>query len=163
MPLPEFATRTTIWVAIVLYAGSYFAARWQIRRLLWSFACTAFEAHVLCAFAAFYHWSHDIALRETARQTAALTGPSWSGGIYLNYAMAGLWLADTAWWWGAPASYATRPRWLSIAWHGFLFFMVVNGAVVFNPSPTRWRGVCIIAALGAYWLYSTRRTRTAVP
>lgn len=163
MHLPEFLTRATIWAAVLLYAASFIPRSWQTRRLLWTLACAAFEGHVLSAFSAFYHWSHQVALRETATQAAAMTGVYWSGGIYFNYAMALLWLADSACWWIAPASHTQRPHWLTVAWHSFLFFMIVNGAVIFNRSPTRWLGLLVALTLAARFLYSRRRTLTAVP
>jgi len=107
--------------------------------------------HVLCAFAYFHHWSHIAAYRETARQTAELTGWNWGGGIYFNYFFALAWLADVLWWWLSPASFAVRPQWLTVGWHGFLFFMVLNGAVIFVHGPMRWIGLLLCTLLVVLW------------
>lgn len=143
MQAGEFFTRATIWGAVLLYAVAYGLDDERQRRLVWTAACGCFLAHVVFAFAAFYGWSHAVAQTETARQTADFTGMAWEGGIYVNYAMAIFWCAEVAWSWVAPLSHARGPRWLAIGWHSFLFFMVVNGAVIFNRSPTRYLGVAV--------------------
>ena len=86
----EFLTRLSIWLALIAYATAASlllqsrghphwrgGARWA-----WTLGCVFFLVHVVCAFAYFHHWSHAEAYRETARQTAALTGWQWGGGIY---------------------------------------------------------------------------------
>jgi hypothetical protein len=125
--------------------------RFEHARWVWTLGCGFFLVHVLCAFAYFHHWSHVEAVLETARQTAALTGWHWGGGIYFNYVFAAAWLADVLWWWVAPQSFARRPRWLTGTWHGFFFFMVFNGAIVFGHGPVRVLGLVICLALAALW------------
>lgn len=158
MPLGELLTKLTIWLALVAYtigaalwlaprcAGRFFAvARWA-----WTIGCVLFLTHVVCAFSYFHHWSHADAYRETARQTAELTGRPWGGGIYINYVFAAAWLAVVLHSWLAPASF--RPsRWLAV-WHGFVFFMMFNGAVIFVHGPTRWLGILLCVTLAAIWL-----------
>jgi len=163
-------TRSFIWLSLIAYALAIGLlilspehASWRLRaRRIWTFACLAFLAHVLCAFAYFHHWSHTEAYRETARQTAALTGRSWGGGIYFNYLLAALWIADVSWWWLAPQSFDRRPRWLTIAWHVFFFFIVFNGTIVFGRGPVRVLGVDICLVPLACWWYRWRH-RTVVP
>ncbi len=97
------------------------------------------------------------AYRETARQTGELTGFHWGGGLFLNYLLGVLWLADVVWWWMTPASFARRPRGLVLAWHGFLYFMVVNGTVVFGSGPVRWFGLLLCGGLVVLWWWSLPR------
>jgi hypothetical protein len=151
----EFLTRLSIWLALIAYAdaaGLLLQSRehppWRERaRWVWTLGCAFFLVHVLCAFACFHHWSHAAAYRETARQTRELTGWQWGGGIYFNYAFAAAWLADVLWWWLAPRSFSERPSWLEAIWHGFFFFMVFNGAIVFGHGPVRALGGVICFTL----------------
>ena len=155
----EFFTRAAIWLALGAYAtgaGMLLLARgrrdWRTRaRWAWTIGCAFFLMHVVCAFNYFHDWSHAAAYRETARQTAAVTGWHWGGGLFINYAFAMAWLADVVWWWCAPATRARRPAWLTGLWHGFFFFMVFNGAVVFAHGPMRWLGLFICAGLAVLW------------
>ena len=155
----ELLTRLSIWLALVAYAvgaGMWLRARgripWMERaRWTWTVGCGFFLVHVVCAFAYYHHWSHTAAYRETARQTGELTGWPWGGGLYFNYLFAVAWLADVLWWWLAPASFARRSPRLNALWHGFFFFMVFNGAIVFGHGPVRWLGVFVCGSLAGLW------------
>jgi hypothetical protein len=158
MPLGELLTKLTIWLALIAYTlgvalrltprrvdHSISAARWA-----WTIGCVLFLLHVVCAFSYFHHWSHADAYRETARQTAELTGRPWGGGIYINYVFAAAWLAVVLHSWLAPESFRSS-RWLPI-WHGFVAFMMLNGAVIFVHGPTRWLGILLCAVLATLWV-----------
>ena len=155
----ELLTKLTVWLAICAYAcgaALLLVARGRAHvlaraRWVWTIGCALFLAHVVCAFGFFHRWSHDAAYRETARRTAEMTGLHWGGGIFLNYLFAAVWLADTLWWWLAPASFARRPPWLASSWHAFFFFMVFNGTIVFGKGPVRWFGAAICAGLAFVW------------
>lgn len=164
----EFLTRLSIWLALVAYAiavgfllqpGAH-ERRWKCASWAWTLGCSFFIFHVLCAFAFFHHWSHVEAYRETARQTAELTGWHWGGGIYFNYFFAAAWLADVLWWWLGPQSFRRRPSWLNALWHGFFFFMVFNGTIVFGHGPVRVLGVVICLTLTALWWHHRRSALT---
>lgn len=156
----DFLTRLFIWLALLTYpvaTGLILRSPGDLRgrrqaRALWTLGCLFFLAHVFCAFALFHHWSHAEAYRETERQTAALTGWHWGGGIYFNYLFATVWLSDVLWWWLAPHSFDRRPMWLSATWHGFFFFMVFNGTIVFGHGPVRVLGVLICLILATLWM-----------
>lgn len=160
----ELLTRLTVWLALCAYAWGaalllvakgrapvLAGARWA-----WTAGCGFFVVHVVCAFAFFHVWSHDAAYRETARQTEGMTGLRWGGGLFLNYLFAAAWLGDVLWWWLAPGSFARRPRWLTLVWQAFFFFMVFNGAVVFGRGPVRWLGAVICAGLAVLWARTRR-------
>lgn len=161
----ESFTRASVWLAIAGYAAG---AAFQLRatghpnklreaRLAWTLGCGFFLVHVACAFAFFHAWSHAAAERETAQQTAALTGWRWGGGIWFNYVFAVAWLADVLWWWMAPRSFARRSRVIEVLWQSFFFFMVFNGAVVFAHGPVRWLGLAVCGGLAALWWRTARR------
>jgi hypothetical protein len=161
----EFLTRLSIWLALAAYAigaGMQLRARGRMRwregaRWAWTLGCGCFLVHVVCAFAFYHQWSHAAALRETARQTAELTGWRWGGGLWFNYLFAAAWLADVLWWWFAPASFARRLPRLHALWHGFFFFMVFHGAIVFGHGPVRWLGVLVCGSLAGLWWWERRR------
>jgi len=158
----DFLTRLTIWLALCGYAagaGTLLLARRRPRwmagaRLAWTLGCAFFLAHVASAFTYFHHWSHEAAYRETALETSELTGLNWGGGIYLNYLFTLAWLADVGWWWLAPKSYAARSSGITASLHGFFFFMVFNGTVVFGDGPVRWFGVLICGGLNVLWWHA---------
>lgn len=134
--MTEFGQAMTFWAAR-LSGALYFwglvlliRKRWRVERTVTTAALAAYLLHVYCAFEFFYGWSHATALRETARQTAALFGVDWGGGLYLNYALSAVWLADSALSWLRPDGRQSRPAWAGWAVNGFLVFMFVNGSVV---------------------------------
>ena len=161
----EFLTKSSVWLALTAYViGAGFslesngsASRRSAARWAWTIGCGLFPVHVDCAFAYFHHWSHGAAYWETARQTAALTGWSWGGGLYFNYLFALLWLTDVLWSWLAPVRYARRSSAITASWHGFFVFMLFNGAVVFVHGPLRWFGVLLCTMLAILWIRYRRR------
>ena len=126
------------------------ADRWA--RAIWTVGITFALLHVALAFHLIYAWDHDAAVEATARQTADLTGWSWRGGLYVNYAFLAAWLLDVCWWWTRPQSYrsrSTRFEWARLAIFIFMFF---NGAVLFASGAGRLVGsvsvtVVLVAAM----------------
>lgn len=166
-PAGEFLTYWTVRVAFGLYvaalalrlSGKPAPRRRVPARVLWTLGCLAFIVHVACAFHFFHGWSHAHAYRETARQTAELTGVASGFGLYLNYAFLLAWTADAAWAWLGRRN-AQRPPWLAAVLHGFLAFMWFNATVVFPTGPVRWAGVAGFALLA---LLLGRRAAGRVP
>ena len=143
-------TKVTVWLALFGYAAGaacLLLRRRRRARVAWTFGCAWFLAHVLCAFAFHYGWSHATAFAETARQTREVTGSAAGGGVFVSYAFTLLWAADALWWWLDEAGHARRPPLLSALWHAFFFFIVFNGTVVFEHGPARWLGVVICGGL----------------
>jgi hypothetical protein len=165
MPPGEFLTRWTVRTALALYAlGLALRAtaagrrpRLNLARLCWSAGCLAFLLHTVSAFHFYHHWSHGAAYEVTARQTAAVVGLDWGGGLYANYVFASLWTADAFWWWCAPERYLSRPRMLEWALQGFLAFMAFNATVVFGAGAVRWAGLAATVFLAAVLSYAWRR------
>ena len=167
----EWLTKVTVWLALLGYAAGAAClllarrnASWsRPARVAWTFGCAWFLAHVLCAFAFHYGWSHATAFQETARQTREVTGANVGGGVFVSYAFTLAWAADAVWWWLDEAGHRRRPRLLTYAWHGFFFFIVFNGTVVFEHGPARWLGALICGGLGLLWLFTAPRSRRARP
>ena len=159
----EFLTRGTIWISFLAYAIGcvVFATarkqpdgdRWT--RLAWTFGCAALVAHFISAFHFYHSWSHQSAYIETARQTAEVVRINWGGGLFINYAVLILWIADVGWWWFAGLSaYRRRPWLITLLWHGFLLFIIFNATVVFKDGPTRWIGLLVCLTLGLSWVFA---------
>ncbi len=159
----EFLTKATVWLAVIAYtAGTVqmLFARHRGARLAWTLGCAFFLAHVACAFGFYHHWSHAAAYADTARQTQTMTGLNWGGGLYLNDLFAAAWFAEVLWWWTSSTSFLRRPAWLVRTWHGFYFFMIVNGTIVFGHGPARWLGAMVVVALT---IAVTLRARGSLP
>ena len=123
--------------------------RWS--RLIWTIGCIFYVTHVALAFHSFYHWSHDEAYGETARQSAALLGFAWGGGLYFNYLFTVVWMVDTAWWWKGIEAYRRRARWIGLWIQGFMAFIFFNAVAVFPQGPVRYAGIA--AALFLLWMW----------
>lgn len=130
-----FSTETgqaaTIWTArtaaalYVIALALLLGRRHVVSRRVSLAGLAMYLIHVACAFEFFYGWSHTTAYRETARQTQALFGVDWGGGLYLNYVFTLLWTGEcVAAWRGTSLSRARAGV------HAFLAFMVVNATVV---------------------------------
>lgn len=168
----EFLTRLTIWIAVagyfagaICYALARGRPRWDsFARLAWTVGCAGLLAHVACAFHVHHGWSHGAAYRDTARQTAEVFRLDWGGGLYVNYALAALWVADVGWWWWRGlGAYRRRPWPLAAAWHAFLLFIVFNATVVFEGGFVRRAGLCLCLALVFVWLKAARDRATRGP
>src|SRR5688572_13420428 len=94
----ELLTRGTIWISVVAYTIGciIFATTRHLPRvrLAWTIGCAALLAHFAVAFHFYHAWSHESAYVDTARQTAEVFAVNWGGGLFINYAVAGLWLVD---------------------------------------------------------------------
>ena len=121
-------------------------------RTAWTAGCVSLIAHVAFAYHFYHHWSQTSVYRETARQTAEVTGLDWGGGLFINYALVIGWIIDVVYWRlrGLDA-YRHRPRWLTAMWQVFLFFIIFNATVVFKTGPLRWIGLGL-----CLWLASLR-------
>ena len=164
METGELLTRITIWIAIGGYAVGVClmllfreSQTWPKRaRLVWTLGCVGLIAHLICAFQFYHHWSQSSALREVERQTAAVTGNAWGGGLYINYAFLAAWIADVAWWWRGLEQYRQRHWLITAVWQFVLIFMVFNATVVFKTGVVRWAGIGICLTLLAVWMNQSR-------
>ncbi len=98
-------------------------------------------AHVILAMCLFYGGSHALAAAETSHRTREVLGWSPGGELYFNYAFLAVWTSDVGWRWLAPRQYASRSRRLSVAIHGFLFFIAFNATIIFEHGMIRAIGM----------------------
>ena len=120
---------------------------WRAARVGWTSAAVLCVVHSAIAFAVYHGWSQRAAYDHTAAQTARVTGLAWGGGLYANYVFLALWMADAAWWWASPRSYAVRPRALTLSMSGLALFMFFNATVVFGGGVDRVLGVVATAVV----------------
>jgi hypothetical protein len=151
----ESVTLWTVRLACVFYMialVTWMAKRRQSARVFWTLSFLWYVSHILSAFTFQYHWSHNVAYAQTARQTEALFGIRWGGGMYFNYLFTAIWAFDVFWiWWNAPR-YRSRPMWASVVIHSFLAFMFFNATVIFAHGAIRWFGLAATFLLGGFWL-----------
>ena len=166
MALGEWIVQGSVWLALLCYPAGPFGiacssgARQRVARLLWTLGCAAFLVHVASSFDVFYGWSHRVAVEETARQVAEVTGRRVGAGIYLNYLFTSVWVADAAWWWLDANGYRRR-SWVGVLLvHGFFLFMIFNATVVFEDGAARVMGLVVTAvgAIGAWKAVHRRRS-----
>ena len=157
--------RATIALSVAAYAaGEYLwythrVEGFRARAVLWTAAAALCITHSALAFHVRHGWSHDAAVRQTAAQTAAVTGLDWGGGVFVNYAFLAIWAADVAWIWAAPASYLRRPSAVNGLVSAFFLFIIVNGAVVFAGGPARVVGIAATATVVWAWWTRWQRAR----
>jgi hypothetical protein len=154
----------SIWIALALFAAGE-AARRGPSTPAWAWWTSAAglllaAAHVVLAFEVRHEWSHDSAYRETARQTSAVYGLDWGGGLYVNFAFLTVWAIDL-WRWRAAERQRRRPSRLGV-WlaRAFYFIVIVNGAVIFASGMRRALGVILVAWLVLAWRPQAGRCRT---
>ncbi len=155
----DVALYSTIWVALALFVAAE-AGKQRFSRLgavpgwawpVWVAGAGLCTLHIVIGFAGRHGWSHEIAVRETARQTAAVYGVNWGGGVYVNYVFVGAWLTE-AWWWRAyPSHYFSRRRAISWALRAFYVLIIVNAAIVFASVPGRTIGLVLVGVLLWAW------------
>lgn len=171
MTTGQILTTVTIWISIVAYAAGSLIFKLSTKRsnldaaarLIWTVACAALIAHVVCAFQTYHSWSHRTAYLDTARQTREVTGLDWGGGLYVNYLLLIGWFADVVWWWaGGLGSYRRRPWLLTATWHALLIFIIFNSTVIFETRVTRWIGLLVCLGLCVVWWHIARDLRTGL-
>ena len=156
----------TIWIAMVLLCAgeagrrSLHGARSSVTWAWWAFSCGALlcAIHIAIAMSVRYDWSHEAAVDATARQTLAVYGLNWGGGVYLNYGFVIVWIID-AWLWHRFPSRQTRPAG-AITWttRAVFLVMILNAAVIFAGGARRGAGALIVL-----WLLWTWRPRRQIP
>lgn len=125
---------------------------------VWTAGAAAMTLHQLLAFGLRHQWSHAAAVEETARQTAAVFGVSWGGGVWFNYLL-------LVWWWrqclpGIPGLRVSEAgRWETLLRRGFFAMMWLNGAVVFVSG---WRRLLGLALMGIALAVGSREWRGRV-
>lgn len=159
MSLPSTALYSTIWAALLLFcAGEGGRARARAGGppqpwAWWTYAAGAFLCviHIAISMGVAHGWSHDAAIAATARQTMAVYGVNWGGGVYVNYAFVAVWLADAWRWRRQPLRDAHHPGAVTWATRAFFLIIILNAAVIFASGPRRLAGAVLVAWL--LWLW----------
>jgi hypothetical protein len=126
--------------------------------------CALLWAHILLAFEAVHGWSVDAAYRHTAAQTAAVTGWNRGEGLYVNFAVAALWLIDAGVLWRCRARGVAPARFWTWGVQAALGFVVLNATVVFGPRGWWWVAAGFVGALiGTLRARKPRDAGAAVP
>jgi hypothetical protein len=140
------------WPLALMKSGRVLAGRWTVP-FAWSLGCVLLWLHVAVAFHLGHGWSPTAAWGHT-RQASGF-----GDGIYVNYAVMLVWLADAVWLCAAFESYFARPRWLHWTVHGFIAFVVFNAAVVFADWGVRALTVSVF--LFTFVVFVLRRRASA--
>src|SRR6185436_10539670 len=149
-------TRATIWLALLCYLT---ATALQIKpsprpaslaRFIWMTGCAFFLMHVAAAFQFYHQWSHALAENHTRLETIDRTGLNFGGGIYFNYFLGAIWLADCAGWpLRGKHLHESHPKWRLIL-HSFFLFMIFNATVMFGHGWAQPAGAVLCTlALGS--------------
>ncbi|MCE9532008.1 MAG: hypothetical protein K8T89_12915 [Planctomycetes bacterium] len=114
-------------------------------RTLWILAGIAYLVHVAVAFQDAHYWSHAKAFQHV-EETSGF-GP----GIFVSYFFTLVWTAELIWLGLSPGSYLWRPRWVNLALHGFMVFIIINATIIFENGATRWISVGVLVCLSWWW------------
>jgi hypothetical protein len=148
----DVAVRGSIAAATLSWAAAEWV-RWRLpshgrtARAIWTVGAGLTIAHAVAVFHYVHHWSQEAAIAHTARQTAALTGLNWGGGLYVNYAFLALWVCDAVLWWKDRSSYERRSIAARDALLAVFVFMFVNGGIVFAHGPARAVGLFAVGVV----------------
>ena len=155
----------TIWVALAGFVAGQ-AGVGRHRRTgtapywlwpVWSFGAIACVVHVALAMASHDRWSHASALADTARQTEAVYGLAWGGGLYVNYLFVAVWLVELVRWARDPTYLQRQPAWATWATRAFFFVIVINATVIFAAPSRRLAGWAVCAATCVAWCRPKRQ------
>lgn len=152
--MAAFLTLATIWIAMLAWTIAIFRTG---RRLWWAIGLAFYVAHIFAAYESHYHWSHEIARSETARQTAEVTGWDSGIGLYFNFAFAAILALDLGFLY--LRDQRPFPRFVD----GLVFFMILNGAVVFGNGTVRIYGALLCGLIVATWIVRARENSLPAP
>ena len=145
------------FAALALLLSPRWPHRWRIARALWTAGYLLYVVHVMAAFHFAHRWRHSAAVEHTARQTEAITGFAWGGGLWLNHLFTAVWATDVLAWWLRPQAYLDRPRWLTLSVHTWLAFIAFNASVVFGQGAVRWLSAAAWIGLASLAFFARRR------
>lgn len=117
--------------------------------LLWLTGAMLALVHSIGALLTFHQGSQLAAYESTAKQTEQLLGFRFGAGLYVNYLFVIVWQADAAFRLLMPKRYPDFPSWIRYGVTGFLVFIAINGAIVFQGGVTRYVGIGCLLFLGA--------------
>lgn len=160
---PIDIARYSAWLVVALFVGSIvleirFAAPSMTRRL-WTAGVVALLAHVAWTILAIHRASVRNAYDHTAAQTNELIGVPIGAGVFVNFAMPLVWLADALAWW-LIADWGARRRRYAVTLYGIFGFLFFNAAVVFASPWGRTVGLVACGLIAGAWLMPKRQSPT---
>jgi hypothetical protein len=134
--------------------------------LLWALGALLAAVHLLAAFHFVHHWSHTLAVLETARRTQAQLGFAVGAGVWFNYAFVAIWWLDVLAVGALP--HLKRLPWfretslirflrvtgslrIQRCWRwlvdGYLLSIAFPATVIFESGAIRWAGIVMTVVL----------------
>ncbi len=129
---------------------------------IWLFGSLCALFHAFFAMGFYHQWSHDLAIEDTAQKTDSLLGLSFGAGIYFNYVFVVIWLLDAIWWIVNSNHYESRSSWITWMIYGYLIFIAINGAIVFETGPVRRFGIAVLILFGILLATLVRLDRSQI-
>ena len=134
--------------------------------LLWALGALLAAVHLLAAFHFVHHWSHALAVIETARRTQAQIGFAVGAGVWFNYAFVAIWGLDVLQVWALPQlkrlpwfRETSLIRFLGVTgssriqrcWRwlvdSYLLLIAFPATVIFETGAIRWAGIVMTVVL----------------
>jgi len=103
-----------------------------------------------------------MAIEATAQQTQELIGIRFGAGLFVNYAFDLVWIVDATVRMISPAIYNKMPKAYRYCTNGFLIFIAINGAIVFQSGWIRAIGLACVAMLLMLSLQRSNALRSQV-
>ncbi len=129
---------------------------------LWLVGALLSLCHSLGSLATFHHGSQLMAIEATAQQTQELIGIRFGAGLFVNYAFDLVWIVDATVRMISPAIYNKMPKAYRYCTNGFLIFIAINGAIVFQSGWIRAIGLACVAMLLMLSLQRSNALRSQV-
>jgi hypothetical protein len=123
----------------------------ELAKSFWLIGSLLSLLHAIATMAFYHQFQHSLAYQDTAHQTEQAIGVAVGFGIWLNYLFVMVWLMDALWMNGLTNGYLARHRVFNWLTYGFLCFIAINGAIVFESGPVRWGGIVALLALSVIW------------
>ncbi|MEM9940392.1 MAG: hypothetical protein AAF939_02305 [Planctomycetota bacterium] len=164
LAVSDFETSLSVWsirisllwmfatLAILIFRRMSHPTWSELARSSWLLGSFFSFLHASLTMGFYHRFDHNLAWEHTANQTQRMMGVSVGVGIYFNYLFVIIWMADALWWVGSPNSYLKRSKILNRIVYGYLLFIAVNGAIVFETGPTRWASIVGFSILLAGYL-----------
>lgn len=139
----------SIQVSLLLAAAAMWLRPARAARWCDTLAWLAYLVHVAVAMMG-VHGSHAAAYAHTARRTAELCGIETGVGLYINYLFTLAWSIEVGLaWQGRHSQDGTRAGFGRRAFDVCLWFMTLNGAVIFTSGGSRLWGIFVVAVMTA--------------
>lgn len=157
----EGLAQGSAWLVVATYVLALISEirRWDenSRRTIWAAGALSLLGHTLWTMLVVHHGSLQEAFDHTAEKTEQSVGIAVGAGLYVNFAMLAIWLADSLAWYIVPNWGNFRLKYF-LPMHLVFGFLFLNAAIVFASAGGRILGIAALAIVVVAWLLP-RRTR----